>query len=162
MSGRSHDIPEEVQVLAGEYVLGALDEAEMRAVRRRAADDPVLAAAIAAWEQQLAPLADAVLPMAPPEALWARIAAAVAPLPQEAAERPALHAPAEPLVPGARHVRPPRAAPPRRVWPWQAGDRGIAGAGRGPGGAGAAAAPGPAGREWRRCRRRMRRRRGFW
>ncbi len=115
MSGRSHDIPEEVQVLAGEYVLGALDEAEMLAVRRRAAADPELAAAIAAWERRLAPLADAVPPVAPPDELWARIAAAVAPVPQEAAERPPLHAPAEPLVPWARPVRP----PPRRIWPWQ-------------------------------------------
>ncbi len=118
MSGGSHDIPEEVQVLAGEYVLGALDEAEMRAVRRRAAGDPELAAAIAAWERRLAPLADALAPTPPPAPLWARIEAGIAKLPEALSERPALHAPAEPLVPGARPIRPLR-APRRRVWPWQ-------------------------------------------
>ncbi len=126
MSGAGQDIPEEVQVLAGEYVLGALDTAEMRAVRRRAATDTVLAHAIAAWERRLSPLADAVAAAPPPPALWARIEAAIMPLAPEAAESPlphvpaALHAPAVRLVPPARPARPPRAAAPRRVWPWQA------------------------------------------
>jgi len=113
MSDAHPDIPDELHVLAGEYVLGALDAAEMRAVRERAAGDPRLAAAIAAWEQRLAPLAAAVAPEPPPAALWSRIAAATAPV--EAAEP--LHAPAERLVPPAHPPRP--AARPRRVWPWQ-------------------------------------------
>lgn len=120
MSGAPHDIPDEIQVLAGEYVLGALDAAEMRAVRQRAAEDPVLAAAIAAWERRLTPLADAVSPHPPPAALWARIEAAVAPLPQETAEPNPLHAPAERLVPPPRPIRPVRAARVQGVWPWQA------------------------------------------
>ncbi|HET9018696.1 MAG TPA: anti-sigma factor [Acetobacteraceae bacterium] len=120
MSGTPHpDIPEELQVLAGEYVLGALDAAEMRAVRRRAAVDPLLAAAITGWERRLSPLAEVVAPKTPPAALWSRIEAAVAALPEEAAEPPSLHAPAERLVPPARPPHPPRAVRPRRVWPWQ-------------------------------------------
>jgi anti-sigma-K factor RskA len=117
MSGAAGDIPEELQVLAGEYVLGALEIAEMRTVRLRAAADPALAAAIAGWERRLAPLADAVVPRAPPAALWSRIEAATAAV----AEEPAgLQAPAERLVPPSRPPRPLRAPPPRRVWPWQA------------------------------------------
>ncbi len=112
MSGS--DVPDELHVLAGEYVLGALDMAEMRAVRRRANTDPDLARAIAAWEEHLSPLADGIVPVAPPAALWSRIADAVAVLPEESAEPVGLHAPAERLV-----ARPP-APPPRRVWPWQA------------------------------------------
>ena len=120
MSGRSPDMPEEIQVLAAEYVVGALDAAEMRAVRRRAASDAELAAAIAAWERRLAPLARTVPPVAPPPALWARIEAAIAPIADEAAPPvPRLHAPAEPLVPAARPLRARAVAPRRRVWPWQ-------------------------------------------
>jgi anti-sigma-K factor RskA len=69
--------PDETDLLAGEYVLGTLDAAAMAAVRRQAADDPALAAAIAAWEQRLAPLADAVPPVAPPPGLWRRIEGAI-------------------------------------------------------------------------------------
>lgn len=119
MSGSAPDIPEEIHILAGEYVLGALDMAEMRAVRRRAAVDAGLAAAITAWEQRLAPLADAVSPTTPPPALWARIEAAVLPVRDESAEPVSLQVPAERLVPPVRPTRPLRALQPRRVWPWQ-------------------------------------------
>lgn len=108
MSGTPDPIPDEMHVLAGEYVLGALDAAEMRAVRSRAAADPLLAAAIAAWERRLAPLAAAVPPEAPPTALWARLEAAIAPL----AEAP------EPF-PARPAASAPRPDGPRRVWPWQ-------------------------------------------
>jgi len=69
---------EDPELLAGEYVLGTLEAEEMAAVRRRAATDAALAAAIARWEQRLAPLADVVLPQAPPPALWQRIERSVA------------------------------------------------------------------------------------
>jgi anti-sigma-K factor RskA len=109
------EIPEEVQVLAGEYVLGVLDMAERRAVRRRA-----IAAAITGWEQRLAPLAGMAPPVAPPAALWERIERGVAPLPLESADPPhlpPLRAPAERL--GAP-LHATRALPSRRrVWPWQ-------------------------------------------
>ncbi|MBN9511503.1 MAG: anti-sigma factor [Alphaproteobacteria bacterium] len=117
MSESPHDIPEELQVLAGEFVLGALDAAEMRAVRRQAEADARLAAAIKGWEERLAPLAAAVPAVAPPPALWSRIDAAVTPHAEAAHEPVALHAPAQRLVPPARPPRPP--PPRRRVWPWQ-------------------------------------------
>lgn len=131
MSQPSEPIPEELHVLAGEYVLGALDAAEMRAVRRQAMVDPLLARAIAGWEQRLAPLAETVPPVAPPAALWGRIEQMIAPLPDESAA-PATR-PAPPLVAVPRPPRdwrpatpahpPAQAAPPpprpRRVWPWQ-------------------------------------------
>jgi len=134
MSGTSENIPEELHVLAGEYVLGALEASEMRAVRRQAIIDPTLAAAIANWERRLAPLAATVPPLPPPDALWSRIEATIGPVADESAPAPAAAAlpvrrfPA--ILPDeAPPARPPRQAwlpeampppPPRRVWPWQA------------------------------------------
>jgi anti-sigma-K factor RskA len=133
MTQPTQDIPEELHVLAGEYVLGALDLVEMRTVRRQAMADPALADAILGWERRLAPMVEAVAPLPPPEALWARIEQTVAPLPEDgdadappplAAPRPlrlATVAPAPaPEPPRAEPRRRPQAAPPRRVWPWQA------------------------------------------
>jgi anti-sigma-K factor RskA len=74
MSGAGEtDDPHDTQ--AGEYVLGVLDEAAAREVERRAAADPQLAAAIAAWRNRLEPLADLPAPAAPSDLLWRRIAA---------------------------------------------------------------------------------------
>jgi hypothetical protein len=56
MSGTPGQIPEELHVLAGEYVLGALDAGEMRAVRQQATLIPMLATAIEGWERRLAPM----------------------------------------------------------------------------------------------------------
>ena len=66
---------DEIDILAGEYVLGTLDAAERTAVSARRQRDPALNAAIAAWEHRLAPLADTVLPVAAPEALREKIEA---------------------------------------------------------------------------------------
>ncbi len=88
---------EEARGLAGEYVLGVLDAAEMAGVRERARGDAGFAAEIRAWEAQLLPMAGAVPPRAPPAALWERIEAAVAPLPQLPANDPGL-----PMAPAAR------------------------------------------------------------
>ncbi len=95
--------------LAGEFVLGVLTAEEMRAVRVRSRSDAALAAAIAAWETRLSPLAEAVPPQPPPPALWSRLEQAVAALPMEADAAP---------IPVSRSVAP-RIVPPRRVWPWQ-------------------------------------------
>jgi anti-sigma-K factor RskA len=72
--------------LAGEYVLGLLDEAAARDVERRATTDAPLAAAIAAWRNRLDPLADLAPPVPPSDVLWHRIAANLpaAPLPAPA------------------------------------------------------------------------------
>ena len=50
---------EDIEALAGEYVLGTLDAAERAAVAARRQREPALAAAIEAWEQRLAPLDEA-------------------------------------------------------------------------------------------------------
>jgi anti-sigma-K factor RskA len=125
-NGNGHGPGEDMQVLAGEYVLGVLDAAEMRAVRQREARDPALAEAIQAWERRLAPLADTVPPEPPPPALWNRLEAAVAALPLEdepplrtTVPAPVLRAPAERLVPGMQPGARGGQRRGRRVWPWQ-------------------------------------------
>jgi anti-sigma-K factor RskA len=65
--------------LAGEYVLGTLDAATARAVEAALPGDPALAAEVAAWERRLAPLAELIPPVAPPDGAWATIAARIAP-----------------------------------------------------------------------------------
>ncbi|MGP9819375.1 anti-sigma factor [Salinarimonas sp. NSM] len=61
--------------LAGEYALGTLRGAERAAFEARLAREPALAAAVAAWQERLAPLSDAVPAVAPPPGLFARIEA---------------------------------------------------------------------------------------
>lgn len=62
---------------AAEYVVGTLDIAERRAFERDMAADPALARAVRAWEARLDPLAEAVAPVAPGEALWPAIQRAI-------------------------------------------------------------------------------------
>jgi len=65
--------PDDRDLIAGEYVLGALEPDEAREVERLAEADPALARAIEIWRERLAPLAAAVPPVAPPPFVWARI-----------------------------------------------------------------------------------------
>ena len=65
--------PDDIDALAGEYVLGTLDAAERADVAARRAGDPALSAAIRAWERRLAPLDAAMPAVAPPADLFARI-----------------------------------------------------------------------------------------
>jgi anti-sigma-K factor RskA len=96
-----------VDVLAGEYVLGLLDNDAARAVERRALADPAMADAIADWQDRFEPLADLASPATPSEALWPRIAAGLRPTPTIAQAAPAanilpMHPPASrPARPGA-------------------------------------------------------------
>jgi anti-sigma-K factor RskA len=122
MSGASNETPEELNLLAGEYVLGVLEGAELRAVRRQAVDDPLLAGAIGGWERRFAPLLGTVARLPPPEALWGRIEQATAQVPQgrEAGRPPPRLAavpssPQRPPVPAAS----PRQATASRAWPWK-------------------------------------------
>ncbi len=69
------DNPTDRDLDAGEYVLGVLSDVEARGIAARAAADPELAAAIAAWQARLAPLAAAVEAVSAPPDLWRRIAA---------------------------------------------------------------------------------------
>ncbi|HET6160964.1 MAG TPA: anti-sigma factor [Dongiaceae bacterium] len=59
--------------LAGEYVLGTLAGAERVAFEARLQRDPAAMRAVAIWAQQLQPLADAIPPSIPPADLWQRI-----------------------------------------------------------------------------------------
>lgn len=68
--------PPDRDMLAAEYVLGTLDGEDRDEASRLLRDDPAFVAAVRAWEARLAPLANAVAPVAPPADLWGRIAAA--------------------------------------------------------------------------------------
>lgn len=75
-------------LLAAEYALGLLDAAEHRRAEARLAADDAFAAEVEAWQARLAPLAAEAAELAPPDAVWARIALALPPgaftLPQPA------------------------------------------------------------------------------
>ena len=64
--------------LAGELVLGLLEDAERDAARDRAATDPAFAARVLAWEARLVPLAD-LPPLPPPPASRAALLARLFP-----------------------------------------------------------------------------------
>ncbi|HEY1934608.1 MAG TPA: anti-sigma factor [Acetobacteraceae bacterium] len=72
------DSPDDPDPLAAEYVLGTLDTVTARQVAQRAETDPVLRAAISAWEDRLTPLASLVEPVTPPDAMWQRLSASIA------------------------------------------------------------------------------------
>ncbi len=57
-SGVSRDMSEEIDMLAGEYVLGTLDAAERAMVAARRQREPALDQAIRAWEARLGPLVE--------------------------------------------------------------------------------------------------------
>lgn len=63
----------EDDLLAAEYVLGALPAGERAALERRAARDAGFARRIAGWEERLAPLADGIGPVPPPARIRAEI-----------------------------------------------------------------------------------------
>jgi anti-sigma-K factor RskA len=65
--------PDDIEALAGEYVLGTLDVAERATVAARRQREPVLDIAISAWEARLASLNDLATPVAPPPDLFHRI-----------------------------------------------------------------------------------------
>ncbi|NNE50573.1 MAG: hypothetical protein HKN38_10255 [Altererythrobacter sp.] len=60
-------------LLAAEYALGLLEDEELLSARGRIAREPELAAAVAKWERQIAPLLDEVAGAAPTPDLWQRI-----------------------------------------------------------------------------------------
>jgi anti-sigma-K factor RskA len=72
MSTPSDDIPE---LRYAEYVLGVLDADTRLAVEREMATSPSAAAAVQRWQRQLLPLAEEIVPEAPPARLWESIRA---------------------------------------------------------------------------------------
>lgn len=67
----AHD---DIDELAGEYVLGTLPASERRAVATRMTHDAALRAAVARWEARLLPLTNLSEPVEPSSSLWPRIA----------------------------------------------------------------------------------------
>lgn len=76
--------PEDMDGLAGEYVLGTLDPAERRAVAQRMLTDPAMARAVAYWTDRLAPLALTIPDETPPAGLYDGIERRIAPAPATA------------------------------------------------------------------------------
>lgn len=64
---------DDIDAIAGEYVLGTLDPAERSVVAARRMREPALDAAIRDWQQRLTPLDAETREIAPPAGLWARI-----------------------------------------------------------------------------------------
>ena len=75
---------DELDALAGEYVLGVLDDAQRREIDTARAGNGALEQAIRFWEDRLSSLAELAPPAAPPPDGWERVAARLA-LPQEPA-----------------------------------------------------------------------------
>lgn len=73
MTASQHDLPEDRDTLAGEYVLGTLSAEQRRQVQARLAHDAALRAAVSYWEERLLPLADLAEPVPPSPGLWRRI-----------------------------------------------------------------------------------------
>src|SRR5688572_2009343 len=72
--------------LAGEYVLGTLAGDDRVQFEARLSLDAAAARAVAAWALRLQPMADAIAPAIPPAALWQKIAGEVG-LPQKPSRR---------------------------------------------------------------------------
>jgi anti-sigma-K factor RskA len=68
---------DDLEVLAGEYVLGTLAPDEHRAVERRLLDNPDLARRVAVWEDRLAPLSEDLPPVTPRPEVWQQLRFAV-------------------------------------------------------------------------------------
>ena len=68
---------EDIDGLAGEYVIGTLNASERASVAARRAREPDLNAAIIDWERRLAPLTETAAPVAPPTSLFAKIEARI-------------------------------------------------------------------------------------
>ncbi len=66
-------------VLAGEYVLGTLDDNARAAFERRLSGDMQLQAEVDAWERRLAPMLQSVDPVSPPASVWQALEARTAP-----------------------------------------------------------------------------------
>ena len=79
---------DELDALAGEYVLGTLDGPARRALEQRLVADGRLRAAVDGWQSRLLPLVALARPVDPPMALWERIEQGL-PRPNAALPRPA-------------------------------------------------------------------------
>ncbi|MBC7710089.1 MAG: anti-sigma factor [Rhizobacter sp.] len=69
---------DDIQCLAGEYVLGTLSASSRAGVEARMANDAALRTAVEQWQETLAPLHELVEPVEPSAQLWTRIESSVA------------------------------------------------------------------------------------
>lgn len=65
--------PSDVDVLAGEYVLGVLDASDRRRAEQLIEQEPAFAAEVSLWESRLVSLASEIAPVPVPDYVWARI-----------------------------------------------------------------------------------------
>jgi anti-sigma-K factor RskA len=68
---------DDIDALAGEYVLGTLDADERRAAEARLSSDAAFRAAVAGWQSRLQPLADNAAPIEPPDGTLERVLARI-------------------------------------------------------------------------------------
>jgi anti-sigma-K factor RskA len=68
---------DDLQALAGEYVLGTLDAEKRAALERQMQTDVLLSDAVAQWNARLLPLSQLAEPIAPPARLWTKIEASL-------------------------------------------------------------------------------------
>jgi anti-sigma-K factor RskA len=78
------ETPDDLQVLAGEYVLGTLSATRRADVEARMKNDAALRTAVEIWEEKLSPLSALVEPTEPSAALWSRIESSIAATPSVA------------------------------------------------------------------------------
>jgi anti-sigma-K factor RskA len=76
---KTQDRQEELFELAGEYVLGALEDRERERFERQLAKDYHLQDEVAAWRRRLGPMLETVEPVTPPAGVWRRIECRIAP-----------------------------------------------------------------------------------
>lgn len=72
---------DDLDVLAGEYVLGTLDAAARQRFEARIAVDDAAAGAVLAWEERLSPLAGRTDEVKPPPTVWTAIRRRIADAP---------------------------------------------------------------------------------
>jgi anti-sigma-K factor RskA len=80
---------EDIDALAGEYVLGTLSAQARASVDARMPGEPALREAVQAWEARLLPLTALAPPAEPSPALWARIERSLGPVAGAAASKAA-------------------------------------------------------------------------
>ncbi|MGO8917229.1 MAG: anti-sigma factor domain-containing protein [Stellaceae bacterium] len=82
------DNPEELNILAGEYVLGVTEPEVAREIEAALAGNSALAGAVAFWQERLHPLSGLAAPSEPPPGLWQRIESGIAGTASPAQPRP--------------------------------------------------------------------------
>lgn len=73
--------------LAADYALGVLEGDARARAEALIAEDPAFAAEVEAWQARLAPLADGIAPVAPPDRVWRQIESVLEPAPLAAPDR---------------------------------------------------------------------------